>query len=320
MTKVCIIGVYFGAFPAYFPLWLKSAKANPTVDFLIFTDQKEEDLPLNVKFVELNLSAIQKLASEKLGFEVCLQKPYKCCDFRPAYGLIFRDYLKNYDYWGHCDFDLIWGDLRGLFNRFHLEKYDKFLPLGHLALYKNTEENNKRFMLEGSRLNYKTVFSENRNFAFDETNGICQIYKKNDFPFFDGRIFADISKIYRRFRLALEDKNYDQQVFCWDRGHVYRYYHNGSIQTEEFIYIHFKERGDLPMDRGVQESSAFYVTNTGFFPCDPSQISLDEIQKHNRFDGAKSEKRELQKFEKMEKKAKLKRALNKFLGKEEAIR
>lgn len=320
MTKVCIIGVYFGPFPTYFPLWLKSAEANPTVDFLIFTDQKAENLPPNVKFVGFDLPAMQNLASAKLGFEACLQRPYKCCDFRPAYGLIFEDYLRDYDYWGHCDFDLIWGDLRGFFDLYHLEKYDKFLPLGHLALYKNTKENNKRFMLEGSALNYKTVFSEARNFAFDETGGVYQIYKKNDFPFFDERIFADISKIYSRFRLALEDKNYDYQVFVWDKGHVYRYYRDGIIKTDEFIYIHFKERGSLPMIGDVKGSPAFYVTSSGFYSFDPSQISLEEIQKYNHFNGAKSEKRELRKFEQSERKEKLKRALRKLIGKKEAIR
>ena len=38
MNKTVIIGVYFGKFPEYFDLWLKSAEYNRNVDFLIFTD------------------------------------------------------------------------------------------------------------------------------------------------------------------------------------------------------------------------------------------------------------------------------------------
>ena len=31
--KVCIIGIYFGQFPNYFDLWLKSASYNYSIDF-----------------------------------------------------------------------------------------------------------------------------------------------------------------------------------------------------------------------------------------------------------------------------------------------
>ena len=55
---------------------------------------------------------MQKLSSRKLGFEVYLERPYKCCDLKPAYGVIFEEYLTAYSYWGHCDFDLIFGDLQ----------------------------------------------------------------------------------------------------------------------------------------------------------------------------------------------------------------
>ena len=60
---------------------------------------------------------------------------------------------------------------------------------------------------------------------------------------FEKRIFADISMIYKRFRLALDDKNYDKQIFYWENGKVYRsYYLDKDLHKEEFIYIHFKKR------------------------------------------------------------------------------
>jgi len=27
-------------------------------------------------------------------------------------GLIFEDYVAGYDFWGHCDLDVVWGDIR----------------------------------------------------------------------------------------------------------------------------------------------------------------------------------------------------------------
>lgn len=320
MVKVCIIGVYFGEFPNYFNLWLKSAQRNPSVNFMIFTDQQRETLPGNVQLVDFTIEKMKKLASEKLGFEVCLERPYKCCDFKPAYGVIFEKYLKGYEYWGHCDFDLIWGDLDGFFNKYQLEKYDKFLPLGHLCLYRNTDENNRRFMQEGSNNSYKTVFTSTKNYAFDELNGVYCIFKKNRFSTFNRRIFADISKIYYRFRLALTDKNYDYQVFCWDDGHIYRYYYDGQIKKDEFIYMHFKERGMLPVKGDCINANSFYITNRGFFPCSPISIDINEIQKYNFFDSHKKEKIELKKFVWKEKQKKFAMIINHLLHKKENLR
>lgn len=320
MLKVCIVGVYFGKLPSCFDLWLKSAQANTTVDFMVFTDTQHENLPDNVHFVLFTIEKMQKLASTKLGFNVCLERPYKCCDFRPAYGLIFEDYLNEYDYWGHCDFDLIWGDLRGFFDLYQLENYDKFLSLGHLDLYRNTHENNRRFMLDGARVSYKTVFSEAKNYAFDETAGIYQIFEKNGFNMFNKRIFADISKIYRRYRLALNDKNYDYQVFCWDNGHVYRYYLDGEIKKDEFIYIHFKERGFLPVDTACMGSSAFFITNQGFFPCKTNSIDKNTIQEYNSFESREAEEAELKRFLWNERKQHAIAKIKRLLLKKEKIR
>ena len=103
--KICVIGIYFGKLPQYFNLWLKSAEANSQIDFLIFTDCEYSPLPRNVRFVEMSLLDVKERADAVIGFDTELSKPYKCCDYRPCFGLMFSDYLKGYDYWGHCDFD-----------------------------------------------------------------------------------------------------------------------------------------------------------------------------------------------------------------------
>ncbi len=38
MNKIVVIGVYFGNFPEYMNLWLKSCEFNKEIDFIIFTD------------------------------------------------------------------------------------------------------------------------------------------------------------------------------------------------------------------------------------------------------------------------------------------
>ena len=50
MKKIAYVILYFGKFNDFFPLWLKSCKENPTIDFLIFTDDRTNyNYPKNVK-------------------------------------------------------------------------------------------------------------------------------------------------------------------------------------------------------------------------------------------------------------------------------
>ena len=161
---------------------------------------------------------------------------------------------------------MIFGDLRKYFTDELLNSYDKILPLGHLSLYRNNPENNNRFKLKGSLVgDYKKVFTTDKGFAFDETNGVYQIYNSNGFEVFDKRIFADISSIHKRFRLALKDVNYKKQIFSFDKGKVFReYFVNDKHNKEEFIYIHIKSQ-KLKIHCSPESWDCFYITNTGFY-------------------------------------------------------
>ena len=267
-TTICIVGVYFGELPEYINLWLKSCSYNPDIDFLIFSDNKIDNLPSNVKRIPMTLQEMKKLADEKLKLDTALYKPYKCCDFKVVYGIIFEDYLSGYDFWGHCDFDLIFGDIRGFITEDILNEYDKILPLGHLSLYRNTEEVNNRYKLPGSVYNYKavdykTVFGNEEIYGFDEWSGIYRIYSFNNFKMYKKPVYADISSSYKRFKLAFSLNNYNKQLFYWQNGKVFRvYYKHKKCFKDEYIYIHFKKRG---FKETVSENcSAFYIGPGGF--------------------------------------------------------
>ncbi|MBR6208114.1 MAG: hypothetical protein IKQ69_03870 [Oscillospiraceae bacterium] len=269
--KICIIGVYFGVLPNTFPLWLKSCIKNGDVDFLIVTDAAVETDAPNIRVLPMTLSEMQKLASEKIGMEVVLSTPYKCCDYKPVYGLIFEDHLRAYDYWGHCDFDMLFGRITALTEKYHLERYDKFLNLGHLSLYRNTPECNARFTLTPKSGNsYRTSFAIEKTTQFDELGGINAIYEENRFPFFKERIFADISSQWKRMKLAedyfdSQDKNYPKQVFYWENGKVLRTYErNGRFIDEEFLYIHIKKRRYAVPSEEVLRADSFYITPDSF--------------------------------------------------------
>ncbi|HPT68375.1 MAG TPA: hypothetical protein PLI94_10120 [Bacillota bacterium] len=291
MYKICILGIYFGNLPSYFPLWLESCKYNSTVDFLIINDQNITDLPVNVRQVKMSFNDFRVLVQSKFDFPVSLERPYKICDFRPAFGLICSEYIQGYDFWGHCDFDMIFGDIRKYITDDLLNSYDKILPLGHLSIYRNNEENNSRFKLSGSLVgDYKKVFTTDKSFAFDETRGIYQIYKTNFLPVYDKRIFADISSIYRRFRLALDDVNYEYQIFSFDKGRIFReYILNRKYNKEEFIYLHIKKPKHLEIK--TDNYQRYFITNTGFYEKN-GDATLDDIEKYNKYRGALFEQSE----------------------------
>ncbi|MCD7994563.1 MAG: hypothetical protein LUK37_23400, partial [Clostridia bacterium] len=72
-------------------------------------------------------------------------------------------------YWGHCDIDVIWGDLSKFYPDELIRQYDRFLIWGHLTLYKNTPENNEVFKKAVfGKVNYKTIISSRYNWGFDE--------------------------------------------------------------------------------------------------------------------------------------------------------
>lgn len=86
-TTIASIACWYGKYPWYFPYFLHSCSFNPTIDFYIITDNQAlpDNKPENVKIIHKTLGEIKLSASQKLGFKVNIDYPYKLCDFKPAY-------------------------------------------------------------------------------------------------------------------------------------------------------------------------------------------------------------------------------------------
>lgn len=173
-SKIGIITCYIGKFPWYFPYFLHSCKFNPTVDFIIITDNNEaiKSKPDNVKILHKTLEEIKTIACEKLGFVVNIDFPYKLCDFKPAYGFIFHEIIQNYDFWGHGDIDLVYGNIRDFMTEEILDRYDVISSrhdyiTGTFCLFRNNSQINSLFK---KSKDYKRVFSSSEHFCFDECN------------------------------------------------------------------------------------------------------------------------------------------------------
>lgn len=172
--KIAILTAWYGPYPWYFPYFIHSCSFNPSVDFIMITDTKEiiENKPDNVIIIDMSMETLKELASQKIGFEVNIDYPYKLCDIKPAYGLIFEDYLKEYEFWGHADVDLVYGNIRGFITDELLEEYDIISSrhdyiTGSFALFRNNSLINNLFR---ESKDYKQVFSSSEHYCFDECN------------------------------------------------------------------------------------------------------------------------------------------------------
>ena len=176
-TLRCVLIIpYFGKIPEYFHLWLKSAEANPKFTFLIYSD-----LPFpvtqksNVKIKKITFEQLHNRIHEKLGKHCKVKDPYKLCDYRPAYGYLFQEDIQEYDFWGFCDIDLIFGNLEKYLTQEVLANHDKLFMHGHFCLMRNNSVMNRLFLNKYSnvvdfdyisRTNYSCHFDENGTIAW----------------------------------------------------------------------------------------------------------------------------------------------------------
>ena len=182
LTPVIFIICWSGDCPWYFPYFLHSCRYNPDIDFLIFTDNQDMSSCLlpNVKIILYSIEQFKKDAAKALEFEVVVESGYKLCDFKPAYGLIFSDWIKDYNFWGYCDVDVIFGNIRSFMTDELLNEYDIISArhdylTGCFALYRNNQF--MRELFKQSK-DYRKVFTDPRNFFFDETNFAFEAFEK----------------------------------------------------------------------------------------------------------------------------------------------
>lgn len=259
MKKIALIIPYFGKFPNYFPLFLNSCRRNPTIDWLLVTDIAEDcDYPENVHVIPMTFAGLQAHIQSSFDFQISLETPYKLCDYKPAYGYLFRQWLEGYDFWGHCDMDLLFGDLRAFFPDSALEQYDKIGHLGHLTLYRNCPEVNTAFMT-GSEASQRCseVLSHSHIFVFDEWDDLSinriflnqglRVWLWNDF--FDVHPHHDnLIRVTREIGPGPDYRDTEHLEktgfwITWEDGHIYAWHHGqDACERVELAYAHFQKR------------------------------------------------------------------------------
>lgn len=146
--RIVLISVYMGPAPFWFPAFLLSCRANPEVEWYLFTDMPTPpNRPNNVTFINMNLDSFNQQASEKLQMNIRVQPSfaYKIADLKSAFGKIFEDEIRAFDFWGHCDIDIVWGNIRAFVVQRILSQFDIITSRinrvsGHFCLFRNVPE------------------------------------------------------------------------------------------------------------------------------------------------------------------------------------
>jgi hypothetical protein len=143
--KVAILIPYFGKWPAWIDFFVESARANRTIDWILFSDaQPPENRAPNVRYVTISFDDYKARLSEAFGHDLSAIHPYKLCDFKPALPFVHEKLVRGYDFVGFGDLDVIYGDLRSFYDDRTLDNFDVLSShqdrvSGHLCLMRNIE-------------------------------------------------------------------------------------------------------------------------------------------------------------------------------------
>ena len=253
MNKIAIICPYFGKFPSYINLTFKSMERKKFIDWYIFTDniinQKKDE---NIKIIHYTFDDFKVLVNKKIGTSVI--NAYKICDYKPTFGHLFENYIKKYEFWGYCDLDVIFGNLRNFLTAERLKKFDKIYDLGHLTIIRNSEETRLAYKnnVNSKKIDYKKLLNSEFIFVLDETydqnhQGINGVLKANGYKIFDDRKeYADISIKYNNFYPCHMEKYKYYYILNMENGLFLKKYKE-KLYCKEIAYIHLQQKKNLPV-------------------------------------------------------------------------
>lgn len=242
MKSIVLFIPYFGKLPKFYSAWKVTALKNSTIRFVLFTDDRSVSSEENIQVVHMEWKEMVSTIQAHFPFRIALKAPYKICDFRPAFGEIFRSYTEGFDFWGYCDIDLLYGDIRKFITDEVLETHDRAFYNGHISIYRNCEKMNSLYRYQESEypaVNYEECYSSSRAFYFDEFGGMYTKCLCSDVA-----VFEDLS--IRRDPIIGKEKFYwesldpsAQFVIFWEDGRLFSVEDGKQV---ELIYAHFFRR------------------------------------------------------------------------------
>ncbi|MDR1117390.1 MAG: hypothetical protein LBL09_03990 [Oscillospiraceae bacterium] len=314
-SKILFICPYFGKFPKYFNLWLKSCSYNRDIYWVVITDDKYDGaVPSNVFIRNISFDDFKAFVQSKFDFQISLNGAYKLCDYKPTYGYLFEEYLKEYTHWGFCDLDCIFGDIRKVIGENNLSGYEKIFGNGHMTIFRNTHDVNRRFMTKitrsyeskyhkpiGDIITYREILSSNDMFFFDEWNtcywnrlyehNINYIYEYLNIPVYKNfELIGDLYALSYSFKLIKDytneqgyivDCDIQDMVFVWENGELSCKYVAGSdISDKKLAYLHLQKR-DMCINFDNIEECSNYLIIPNSFEEKPHTLTPEDIRRYS---------------------------------------
>lgn len=251
-----IVVPYFGQWPEWFQLYLKTLEKNRQLTVFFITDCSIPSVaPSNAVFKEMSFQEYSAEVSQKLSIEFYPPRAWKLCDLKPFYGVLHEDLFKGYDFFGWGDIDLIYGDVAGFLQRQADEGRDilsfhSYILSGHMCLVRN-----ERKMRESCfRIpRWKECLESKKNCLLDE-----QAFTKVHYPLYGlirkiaNHLPGDNRQAYRTVALCermshlLYGKRGLTEYYTtpWLVNDWLWHYDNGHITTDkpspiEIPYLHF---------------------------------------------------------------------------------
>jgi hypothetical protein len=129
----------------------------------------------NVEIIPMTIEEFDERVKKVTGIEpgnyIDGHAPHKLTsDYYPAYGLIMEDHIKGYDFWGHTNWDVVFGRIDHFLTDDYLKDCDIFADEvyelnGTFSIYRNCEKVNNLFKKVPG---WEKAFKEHRLFGFDE--------------------------------------------------------------------------------------------------------------------------------------------------------
>lgn len=134
-----------------------------------------------------DLDDFKERVKNKLGIECpIVSGTGKVWDYRCALGLLYEEEIKGYDFWGHCDLDMVFGDMDKFYPDSLIEQYDVIsghdtYVCGCFSLYRNCKDVNelfKKFPLWKEKMVYeKPIGWVENEYSFElEKSGLKYLY------------------------------------------------------------------------------------------------------------------------------------------------
>lgn len=258
--SIAVLIPFFGPWPGWAPLFFETLRRNHDIDFLVFTDCEAEGLEgANIHVHSMAFQDYVARVNTRIDVRFDPPDPYKLCDLRPLFGHVHEEEFRGYDFYGWCDVDLLFGDIRQFYTDEVLARFDVLSThehriSGHFALFRNTGRNRMMF-----RRIYRWAEALQRpEFVGIDEHGITNAYLMTVVDRFNEKFGLEVAnpltRALARFRRApllmeeryttpflprpwLDGSRHGDQPSRW-------FYRDGHITNSrdgdrEFIYLHF---------------------------------------------------------------------------------